>query len=197
MSGNGSCGDTLDRTGNSQFCRDRRASGNCVRRDLKRERLTGPDGVALLPVAELNLRDRDQTRTVIDLDVMAVELALCGGGSQHVNVHHSGFPGGDGDGTTNASLDLDARRLLHLKMACEGVTEGVVGDDLRVHDGRQKRREGGCDRSVEHDVVSPPSLSPRDEPMKPTWRLDAGGGQKLGGVAARVSSIWCRGLDSN
>src|SRR5262245_58401392 len=177
MSGNGFCGDTSDRTGNLQFSGDRKDSENCVRRDLKRERLTGPDRLALPPVAELNLRDRNQIRTVNDLDLMAVELALCGGGSQHVNVHHSGFPGGDGDGTTDASLDLDARRLLHLKMVCEGVAEGIVGDDLRVHrspraggdDGRQKRREGGCDRSLEHHVVSPPSLSLRDEPMKPTW----------------------------
>src|SRR5262245_24782919 len=109
MSSHGFCGDAPDRTGHLQFAGDRKDSENCVRRYSKRERLTGPDGAALRPVAELNLRDLDPIRTVIDLDLMAIELALRGGASQHVDVHHSSLPGGDGDGTTDASLDLDAR----------------------------------------------------------------------------------------
>src|SRR5215475_649672 len=132
MTGDGLCGDRFDGTGNLQLSGNGRDTEERIGRHLERQRLTGPDGPALPAVGELNLRDRDPIRTVIDLDLMAVELALCGGGPSHLNVHHSGLPGGDGDGTTDAPLDHDARRPLHLILAREGVTEGVVGNELRA-----------------------------------------------------------------
>src|SRR5262245_50226477 len=120
MAGDGICADALDRASNLQFPGDRRDVEQRIGRHVKRKRLTRANGPALRAV-ELNLSDRDQIRTVIDLDLMAVEFLLRCGGSEHVNVHDSSSAGGDDDGTADAAPDHDARRPLHAKMARKGV----------------------------------------------------------------------------
>src|SRR6185436_9096116 len=116
-----------------------------------------------LPAVELNVPDRDPIRTVIDLDLMAVEFLLRCGGSEHVDVHHSSSARGDGDGTADAPLDLDARRPLDLIMARKGVTEGVRGDEpylLIGHGGQRTQPNAGPDQQggqiraqAIHDVI--------------------------------------------
>src|SRR5262245_4972814 len=132
VTGDGICRNGFDGTGDLQFSGNHRDAEPRIGRHLKRKRLTGPDALALPAVAELNLRDREQLRTVIDLDLVTVELALPGGGPLNVNVHHAGSSGGDGDGTAYAPFDLDAWRPPHLIMACKGVAEGVVGDQANL-----------------------------------------------------------------
>src|SRR4030095_4681104 len=139
MTGNGTCRDGFDRTGHLQFSGDHRDAEQRIGRHLKRKRLTGPDAVALPAVGELNLRDGDQIGAVIDLDLMTVELALRGGGSLPVNVHHAGSSRGDDDGTAYTPFDFNVWRPPHLIMACKGVAEGVVDDNpqaiLSLHAG--------------------------------------------------------------